>query len=196
MWIISSGIFRGKLQQIKTDRHTLCVTDPLTRNLTDKNLTTMKFAALSIFVGVSISVFVVMPVVSTPNFNLATRQKFKGHEMHKHVSSSRPFTRVHKRRHAISRRDTDVISTVTDDQSQQICTSDKQREIWQSIVYCQPNPTLVELQKPPSAAASTNNNIVHMMPGNKSQKICTPISRVVYWETFWLGLFSNYSFMI
>ena len=126
----------------------------------------MKFAALSVIVGVSISVFVVMPVVSTPNFNLATRQKFKGHQMHKYVSSSRSL-RVHKKRHAISRRDAEVISAVTDDQSQQICTSDKQREIWQSIVYCQPNPTLVELQKPPSASSSTNNNIVHMMPGNK-----------------------------
>ena len=129
----------------------------------------MKFAVLSVFVGVSLSVFIVVPVVSTPNINLASRQKFEGHQLHKYVSSSRSSLRAHnrKQRHAISRRDAEILTAVTDDQAQQICTSEKQREIWQSIVYCQPNPTLVELQKPSSAGSSTNNNIVHMMPGNQ-----------------------------
>ena len=131
----------------------------------------MKSAAvLSVFLGVSISVFVVMPVVSTPNFNLASRQKqLRRHELHKHFVSSSRSTRHHKKRHAISRRDAELISSSAnniDQQSQNICSTDKQREIWQSIVYCQPNPTLVELQKPPSAEVSSNDNIVHMMPGN------------------------------
>ena len=131
-------------------------------------------AVLSIFVGVS---FVVMPVVSTPNFNLATRQKpTKGYELHKRnfvSSSSRSAGRHHKKRHAISRRDAEVMAPPvvpnTDQSSPQenVCTGDKQAEIWNSIVYCQPNPTLVELQKPPLATLPSNNNIVHMMPGNR-----------------------------
>ena len=141
----------------------------------------MKSAAiLSIVVGVCVSVFVVMPVVSTPNFNLATRQKFKGHELHKKqfISSSRSLRREHRKRHAISRREAEVISPVTNDQSQQICTSEKQAEIWSSIVYCQPNPTLVELHKPPSAEMVNNNNIVHMMPGKYFSKL-TCVKRII-----------------
>ena len=118
-----------------------------------------------------------LPATSTPNFNLASRQKLKtrhrNHELHKHFvsSSASRSTRHHKKRHAISRRDAGLISSSAnnnDQQSQNICSTDKQREIWQSIVYCQPNPTLVELQKPPSAEVSSNDNIVHMMPGNNS----------------------------
>ena len=125
----------------------------------------------SIVFRVSLAVLlIVMPVVSTPNFNLGTRQqKHKRSDFNKQFDSSTlgSVYRHHRKRHAISRRDAGVIHPASNDNSQQICSTDKQREIWQSIVYCQPNPTLVELQKPPSAELSTtNDNIVHMMPGN------------------------------
>ena len=129
-------------------------------------------AVFYIIFGVSLTVlFIVMPVVSTPNFNLRTRQqKHKKLDFHKLFdSSSNLNNRHHKKRHAISRsrREAEVMHPPSSDNSQQLCSTDKQREIWQSIVYCQPNPTLVELQKPPSAELSTtNDNIVHMMPGN------------------------------
>ena len=129
----------------------------------------MTFAVVSILASIAISVCFVMPVVSTPNFNLATRHKFEEHKLHKIVSSSLSRSSGHRRRHEISRREAEAISTVTDDQSQNICTSDKQREIWQSMVHCQPYPTLVELQRPPTTGSSPNNNIVHMMPGKRSK---------------------------
>jgi hypothetical protein len=164
---IRSGIFRGKLQQIKTDRHTLrFVIDPLLKHLTSSYLIMKPSVVIALIFLMSCC----LPATSTPNFNLASRQKLKRHhELHKHFvsSSATRSTRHHKKRHAISRRDAEVISSsANNDQSQNICSTDKQREIWQSIVYCQPNPTLVELQKPPSSEVSTNDNIVHMMPGN------------------------------
>ena len=129
-------------------------------------------AILYIVFGVSLTVlFIVMPVVSTPNFNLGARQqKHKKSNIHKYLDTSSSINRGHhKKRHAISRnrREAEGVNPPANDNSQQLCSTDKQREIWQSIVYCQPNPTLVELQKPPSAELSTtNDNIVHMMPGN------------------------------
>ena len=130
-------------------------------------------AVFYIIFGVSLTVvFIVMPVVSTPNFNLGARQqKHKKSDILKYFDTSPSFSnRHHKKRHAISRnrREAEGVNPPSsNDNSQQLCSTDKQREIWQSIVYCQPNPTLVELQKPPSAELSTtNDNIVHMMPGN------------------------------
>ena len=159
----------SKLKQ--TDIHASCfVIDPLPKHLTSS------FCIMKPGVVIVLCIFLMsccLPATSTPNFNLASRQKLKHrhHELHKHFvsSSSRSSSqRHHKKRHAISRREAEVISSSNNDQSQNICSTDKQREIWQSIVYCQPNPTLVELQKPPSAEVSNNDNIVHMMPGNNS----------------------------